>query len=225
MRDCGVAGSLASMVPSDLVAHDSHEHASGNARRMTVAEWADLPEDEPGEWVDGYLVEEEMPDLTHEIVVSWLIRVLGNWLGARGGFVFGSEAKFLVGARRGRKPDVTLYLPGGAVLPARGLVRTPPDVVVEVVLPTARDARRDRIDKVDDYAAFGIQWYWLVNPERRVVEILELGPDGRYVRAVAAADGTLDVPGCPELALDVTALWAEVERLGPPVADEQPPAR
>lgn len=187
---------------------------------MTVAEWIALPEDEPGELVDGCLVEEEMPDLVHEIVVSWLVGTLKNWLGPRGGFVFASEAKFVVGARRGRKPDASMYLPGGAVPPGRGAVRTPPDVVVEVLSPTARDARRDRVDKVGDYAAFGVRWYWLVDPERRVVEILERGADGRYVRAAGAAGGTLAAPGCPGLELDVDALWAEVDRLGPPVPDD-----
>lgn len=70
-----------------------------------------------------------------------------------------------------------------------------------------------------------MRWYWLVDPERRLVEVLELGPDGRYVRAAAAADEVLTAPGCPELAFDVTALWAEVDRLGPAVADEPTPLR
>ena len=63
---------------------------------MTLEEWARLYEDEPGKLVEGRLVEEEVPDLAHESVVSWLIRVLGTWLIRQGGFVFGSEAKFEV---------------------------------------------------------------------------------------------------------------------------------
>ena len=39
---------------------------------MTLEEWAAMPEDDEGELVDGVLVEEEMPDLTHETVVAWL---------------------------------------------------------------------------------------------------------------------------------------------------------
>src|SRR5262245_42988688 len=102
-----------------------------NERRMTIAEWCALPEDEPGELVDGLLVEEEMPDLIHETVVAWLVRMLGAWIVPRGGFVFGSEAKFRVKPTTGRKPDVTAYLPG-KILPRRGAVRVPPDVAVEV---------------------------------------------------------------------------------------------
>src|ERR1051326_9318052 len=44
-------------------------------RPLTFEEWAAMDEDEPGEWVDGRLEEEEVPDLIHELVVSWLIHV------------------------------------------------------------------------------------------------------------------------------------------------------
>jgi hypothetical protein len=33
--------------------------ASG-ARRLTLEAWTTLPDEEPGEWVDGWLVEEEV---------------------------------------------------------------------------------------------------------------------------------------------------------------------
>lgn len=58
---------------------------AGAAGELTVAEWAARPEDEPGELVDGRLVGEEMPDLVHETVVSWLFGVLRPWLRDRGG--------------------------------------------------------------------------------------------------------------------------------------------
>jgi Uma2 family endonuclease len=211
------------MVPFEIVSQEHRRHASDNDRRLSIGEWVTLPEDEPGELVDGCLVEEEMPDLVHEIVVSWLLRTLGAWLGDRGGFVFGSEVKLVVGARGGRKPDVSLYLPNGAVPPRRGPVRIPPDVVVEIVSPTARDARRDRIDKVTDYATFGVRYYWLIDPAARTFEILELGTDAGYVRALGAAEGRLDaIPGCAGLTIDLDALWSEIERLGPPAPDDTP---
>ncbi len=208
------------MVASEIVSSAPREPEVAR-QAMSVDEWADLPEDEPGELVDGYLAEEEMPGLLHEIVVSWLIRVLGSWAAPRGGLVFGSEAKFAVSARSGRKPDLTMYLPGHPALPRRGAVRIPPDVAIEIVTPTPRDVRRDRVEKVDDYAAFGIRYYWIVDPEQQTFEILELGADGRYVRAVGAIGGTVTtVPGCDGLTMDLDELWREGEKLGD--ADAQP---
>ncbi len=182
---------------------------------MTLAEWAAMPEDEPGELVDGRLVEEEVPDLYHETFVAWFVFVLKTWLAGRGGFVFGSEGKFAVAPRRGRKPDVTMYLPGGKRPPARGVVRVPPDVAIEVVSPTPRDGRRDRIEKAREYSAFGVRWYWIVDPALRTLEIFELGADGRYVRALGESEGRIEnVPGCEGLSLDLDAMWAEADRLG-----------
>jgi len=203
------------MVASETVSHAARE-TDGIRRPMSIEEWADLPEDEPGELVDGYLQEEEMPGLLHEIVVAWLLRVLGSWAALRGGLVFGSEAKFAISARRGRKPDLTMYLTGHPPLPRHGAVRVPPDVAVEILTPTPRDVRRDRVEKVDDYAAFGVRYYWIVDPEQQTFELFELGGDGRYVRALGATGGALTaVPGCEDLTLDLDELWREAEKLGP----------
>jgi Uma2 family endonuclease len=179
---------------------------------MSLDEWASMDEEQTGELVDGVLVEEEMPSYVHEVVVMWLGRILGNWLASRGGFVGGSEAKFAVGPRRGRKPDLTVFLPGRKPQ-AHGLIDIPPDIAIEIVSPTPRDERRDRVEKVIDYARFGVRWCWLVDPSFRTFEVLERGEDGRYVHAAAATDGPLDVPGCEGLVIDVLALWAELDRL------------
>src|SRR5262245_48139252 len=88
--------------------------------RMTLEEWADMPEDEPGELVDGELVEEEMPGYAHEVVVAFLIHALLGWLGKRG-VVGGSDAKFAVKPTRGRKPDLTVYLSSERLPPRRGV--------------------------------------------------------------------------------------------------------
>jgi len=169
-----------------------------------------------GEYVDGRVVEEEMPDYAHELIVAWLLHALRTWLGTRG-FVAGSGVKFAVRADRGRMPDLHVFLPHRAPPPRSGLVHEPPDVVVEVLSPTPSDRRRDRVEKLGEYAGFGVRWYWIVDPDARTLEILELREDGHYALAAATSTGTLaDVPGCPELVLELDAMWAELDRLGPP---------
>lgn len=203
------------MVASETMTAPDHL-PDGKSLAMSIDEWAAMPEDDPGELVDGYLQEEEMPGLLHEIVLAWLLSVLRAWVAPRGGLVFGSEAKFAVAARRGRKPDLTMYLQGHPPLPRYGAVRVPPDVAIEIITPTPRDVRRDRVEKLDDYAAFGVHYYWIVDPEQQTLEIFELGSDGRYVRALGATDGIVTaVPGCEGLTLALDELWREAEKLGP----------
>jgi Uma2 family endonuclease len=180
---------------------------------MTLDQWAALAEDEPGELVDGRLEEEEAATWAHELVVSWLIGMFRIWIVPRGGFVLGSGTKLAIAPARGRKPDVVVFFGARALPPRRApMTKSPPDIVVEVVTATPRDARRDRVEKKPDYASFGVGQYWLLDPEARTLEVLARGSDGRFVEVLAAASGAHEVSGCEGLVVDLDALWAELDR-------------
>ena len=178
---------------------------------MSLEEWAALDEEIEGELVDGVLEEEEMPTYLHELVVAWLIENLRRWARARRGFVVGSEAKIAVGSKRGRKPDLSVYLRSRQPGLDDRLITVAPHLVVEVVTTPARDVRRDRIDKLADYRNAGIRYYWIIDPQARGLEILELGRSRRYSVALAASAGTQRIPGCRGLVLDLDALWREID--------------
>jgi Uma2 family endonuclease len=180
-------------------------------RPLTLEEWADLDDEVEGELVDGMLEDEEMPSFLHEIVVSWLNEALRRWARRRGGQVAGSETKIAVGPRRGRKPDLSVYLPRQLPRLDDRLVRLPPYLVVEVISPRPRDARRDRVDKLRDYARAGIAYYWIVDPQLRTLEIFELGKNRRYTLTLTAGSGRVRAPGCTGLILDLNALWKEID--------------
>ena len=176
----------------------------------SLEEWEALEEDDARELVDGFLEEGEVPDLVHEVTVSWLIVALTAYFRPLGGIVVGSGLKFALNPGRGRIPDLAVFV--GALPNARGLVKRPADIMIEVASPTPSDQRRDRIAKVEEYARFGAAQYWIVDPAMRAIELLTL-TDGQYVRAAQAAEGVVAVPGCPGLVLDLDALWAELDRV------------
>lgn len=179
---------------------------------MTLDEWFALPEDDPGELVDGRLVESEGPDWLHETVVAWLAEQLRVWARAHDARVGGSGVKYALDVGRGRMADLSLFL-GGRRPPPYGLIRSPPDIAIEIVSRSRNDVRRDRIEKVQDYAAFGVKWYWLVDPGLRTLEVLELR-DGAYSHTGAASTGRVsEIPGCDGLVLDLDSLWAEVDAI------------
>lgn len=179
---------------------------------LTLEKWFALPEDEPGELVDGHLVAEEAPSYVHEILVILLGSLLRAWVVPRGGFVGGSAAKLAVGPKQGRRPDLTVYLAGTPLPPSSGIIEQAPDIAIEIVSPTPRDGRRDRVEKVAEYAAFRVPYYWILDPQLRSLEILKLGPHGRYEHLLGATEGQVEIPGCDGFVLDLDAVWAEIER-------------
>jgi Uma2 family endonuclease len=181
---------------------------------VTIDDWAALDEDDAREFVDGVLEEAEVPSVLHEVIVTWLHLLLGPYFRARGGITLGA-VKLAIQARRGRIPDLACYA-AATRLPLEGVVTVPPDVVIEVVSSSPEDERRDRIAKPQDYAELGARHYWIVDPWLRSIELFELDGQGRYVRLLAATAGVLEqIPGLPDLRLDVDAMWGEIERLRP----------
>ncbi len=97
----------------------------------------------------------------------------------------------------------------------RGIIQErvvgPPDLLIEVLSPS--NSRRDRVDKLDLYAQYGVAEYWIVDPIERQFDFLvnrggkyEVQPqqDNRYASSV-----------CPELEINLTAFWRSVdEELG-----------
>jgi Uma2 family endonuclease len=185
------------------------------SRKLTLEQWLSLAEDVSGELVDGFLMREEVADPIHGLAVSWLIALLRGWLAGKG-FVFDSDVKLVILPTRGRKADVSVYFPGRPPPPRRGGLSDPPDIAVEVVSASPRDERRDRVEKMTEYAEFGIRYYWLLDPALRSFEVFELNSSRQYVRALARTEGQLtDIPGCPGLTLNLASLWSELERLSP----------
>jgi Uma2 family endonuclease len=82
------------------------------------------------------------------------------------------------------------------------------------VTPTPRDERRDRIEKMAEYALFGVRDYWLLDPALGSLEIFQRNAAGNYTKVVGATSGRIEpVPGCEGLVIDLDALWTDLARL------------
>lgn len=123
------------------------------------------------------------------------------------GRVYGAETGFLLA----RDPDVVLA-PDAAFVRAdrlppraerRGFLRLAPDLAVEIVSPSEREA--DVAQKVREYLAAGVRLVWVLYPLRRTVLVYEPGATVRTLRAADELDGG-DV--LPEFRVRVADLFA-----------------
>jgi Uma2 family endonuclease len=88
-------------------------------------------------------------------------------------------------------------------------IRTVPDWVSEVTSPTS--GSRDRVTKRQLYATHGVPYYWIVDPEARTLEALEL-KDGRWTELGAWDDRALAaVRPFEQMSLEVGRLFLPKE--------------
>ena len=90
-------------------------------------------------------------------------------------------------------------------LPAETYFTLTPDWVCEVLSPST--AQLDRARKLPLYAREAVPWVWLIDPDARTIEALELR-DGRYsILATYASDEQARIPPFEAITLDVGGLW------------------
>ena len=66
-----------------------------------------------------------------------------------------------------------------------------PELVIEIVSPGRENARRDREVKRQVYGKHGVREYWIVDPEKRVLEVYLL--EGHTLKPAAALTGADEV--------------------------------
>ena len=103
------------------------------------------------------------------------------------------------------QPDL-LYITKQRRQIVRKRVEGPPDLVIEIISGTAR---RDRVEKLDLYAQYGVGEYWIVDPASRVFDFL-VNDGGRFV-VHSPADNRYQSPRLPEVEIQLADFWREVD--------------
>lgn len=161
------------------------------------------------ELIDGQLVPKAEANARHGKAQRTVATAIGGPFddgdnGGPGGWWILTETRIQLGQEVYR-PDIAGWRRERLPNPAE---QTPvvviPDWCCEVLSPGPTNIRRDRVTKRTAYARAGVRYYWLVDPEARVLEALEL--DGGGWRECGAWDDTAhDARIVPfeEIALDV----------------------
>ena len=184
------------------------------ARRRTFDELYEavraLPEGLTGEILDPGVIETmSRPGRRHRRVAKVCAHALAPYDADRGGTGWWIEQEAEV-----RFPDERLVVPdltGWRVdrvptLPDENPIPIVPDFCCEVLSPTT--AKKDVGVKLPLFARFGVSWVWLIDPDRRLLEIFETVA-GRPTLAAAVGDD--DRVTLPPFGVEVLlSAWWEV---------------
>jgi Uma2 family endonuclease len=97
-----------------------------------------------------------------------------------------------------------------AITDAAGHLTEAPELVVEVVSPGRENERRDRVVKLALYARRGVAEYWIVDWQRRQVEVYRRAGDALALAETLTEDAVLTTELLPGFALPITRLWPPV---------------
>lgn len=135
----------------------------------------DPPEGYRYELAGGYLVVTPPPNVGHQQLLADLLEMLRAYLRKHPVGVALPGVGLRMAGDRVRIPD--LIVSRGPVTEEL-LLTVPPLVAIEILSPSTTST--DRRAKAQEYAAFGIDEYWLADPKKRRLERLALR-EGRYV--------------------------------------------
>ncbi|MEP6923771.1 MAG: Uma2 family endonuclease [Pyrinomonadaceae bacterium] len=179
--------------------------AAENAKRRHFYEIVE--ENKKMEFINGDMIFHSPVKLQHNNAAGLLYTLLKSFATKHKlGFV-GIEKIMISLTRNDYEPDVCFFGNDKAKNFKRKQVQFPaPDFVVEVLSDST--AKIDREIKFQDYAAHGIQEYWIIDPDKETVEQYELQSE-KYQLLLKSKDGNIESIVLANFKIPVRAIFDE----------------
>ena len=147
---------------SALNAAVSDEHA----RRLSFYEWIDA--NTKAEFINGKIVIHSPVKRKHWKITDLFSSLLSIYVRMKGLGVTGTEKVMIALTRNDYEPDIVFFSKEKAATFEEDQVLFPaPDFVVEILSKSTQ--KIDKTTKKDDYAAHGIQEYWIIDPNKQLI--------------------------------------------------------
>jgi Uma2 family endonuclease len=173
-------------------------------QHWTYDEYARLPDDgNRYEIVAGELCVSPSPRTAHQLSVVRLTGIFQEFTLRFGiGQIYVAPVDVLLSDTNYVIPDLAFVLDVRRKIVTDRGIEGAPDLVIEVLSPSTES--QDRNVKREQYAEFGVPFYWIVDLDRRHIEVFRLAHDPHGPAEVVT--DTLEwqpVPGGPLLAIPV----------------------
>ncbi|MGH2354497.1 MAG: Uma2 family endonuclease [Chloroflexota bacterium] len=180
--------------------------------RFTSADLEVLPQDDRRyEIIDGELYVSRQPSFVHQVACSranwaledWNLRTSAGVTIYAPGLIFADDddvAPDVVWASHERLP---------AILGQDGKLHGPPELVIEVLSPGAANERRDRDTKLRLYSRRGVDEYWIIDPQQRLVGVFRHQQGALQPVATLREPDDLSSPLLPGFSCPVRLLFAQ----------------
>ena len=175
---------------------------------LTYRDYAALPDDgRRYEIHEGELSVTPAPGTRHQKISIRLAATLHHHVSARGlGEVFAAPYDVILSDPTIVQPDIVFVANDRLGRISERGIEGAPTLVVEVLSPSTREADRDT--KLRLYARHGVPWYWIVDPDARVVEVYRLEAGSYVLSKRIAGDEPVSAEPFADLVIPPASLWA-----------------
>jgi Uma2 family endonuclease len=188
------------VVTSELIMRQSHI-------RFNYQDYLQLPEDKRYEILEGELYGVPAPNTRHQRLIKRIMTALIRQTEEKGlGEVFVALYDVVFSDENIAQPDILFVRKERMAIIGEANLPGSPDLVVEILSPGTR--KKGLAIKRKIYARFGVQEYWIVDPEANIVEVLTWKESGYITAGVYQGSESLSSPLLHELDLPLSGIFA-----------------
>jgi len=174
--------------------------------KLTYEDYANTPDDERYELIDGELILSPSPRTAHQRADIRLGSRLHMFVDERDlGEVFMAPIDVVLSDNDVVQPDLVFVSTEREYIITDLNIQGAPDLVVEILSPST--AERDRTVKRDLYEKHGVREYWMLDLDARTLTILLRGESGFEVHAIYSVGDTMESPTLPGFTLDLDEIF------------------
>ena len=182
-----------------------------NERQRRAKFYEEMTPEQKIEFVDGEVVLHFPARNAHLDATKNITKLLDTFVELHRLGQVKSEKCLCIFPRNDYEPDVVFFRADKAATFGADTMKFPvPDLIVEVLSESTE--ARDRGVKFEDFQAHGVGEYWIVDPERQVVEQYLLRA-GNYELTLKSGSGELKSEAIPGFQIPVRAIFSAEENL------------
>ncbi|MGA2263709.1 MAG: Uma2 family endonuclease [Acidobacteriota bacterium] len=175
--------------------------------RFNYHDYQQLPEDKRYEILNGELFVVPAPNIRHQRVAIRLQLRLFQHVEKNGlGELLEAPCDVLLSEENVVQPDILFVAKARLRIIGKTNIPGAPDLVVEILSPGTR--QKDLAIKRKIYARFGVQEYWIVDPDASTVEVLIREKSGYITAGIYRESDRLSSPLLPKLNLPLREIFA-----------------
>src|SRR5215203_5095093 len=178
----------------------THQHRrlmNTKLKPLTIADWDAMPHGDGNRYeiIEGELFVSTSPGLTHQNVSDNLVFQLRLVLSEYSGVI----------------PDIVYFSNESRQRVISGeRLMSAPDLVIEILSKGTANTRRDRVVKRQLYAKHGVPEYWIIDRQRRAIEVYRLEETLLQPAATFEYDDNLSTPVLPGFSCAVSEIFKPI---------------